>query len=86
YLGLMRLAQAGLDIDFQVNLEFENINSPEIGVYGVDDVKVVDRPGPEARRRRRRSARRGDRPAAGTSAAGGRLRPPGSPLAEIREA
>ncbi|MFV2120447.1 glyoxylate carboligase [Streptomyces sp. Act-28] len=42
YLGLIRQAQAGLDIDFQVNLEFENINSPEIGVYGVDHVKVVE--------------------------------------------
>ncbi|GGQ01809.1 glyoxylate carboligase [Streptomyces roseolilacinus] len=42
YLGLIRQAQAGLDIDFQVNLEFENINSPEIGVYGVDHVKVAE--------------------------------------------
>ncbi|GGT49384.1 glyoxylate carboligase [Streptomyces kurssanovii] len=42
YLGLIRQAQAGLDINFQVNLEFENINSPEIGVYGVDHVKVVE--------------------------------------------
>jgi tartronate-semialdehyde synthase len=29
-------------MDFQVNLEFENINSPELGVYGVDHVKVVE--------------------------------------------
>jgi tartronate-semialdehyde synthase len=42
YLGLIRQAQASLDINFQVNLEFENINSPEIGVYGVDHVKVVE--------------------------------------------
>ncbi|SFD98464.1 tartronate-semialdehyde synthase [Actinacidiphila alni] len=42
YLGLIRQAQIGLDIDFQVNLEFENINSPELGVYGVDHVKVVE--------------------------------------------
>ncbi|MFD6556099.1 thiamine pyrophosphate-dependent enzyme, partial [Streptomyces sp. NPDC058398] len=42
YLGLIRQAQLGLDIDFQVNLEFENINSPELGVYGVDHVKVVE--------------------------------------------
>ncbi|WP_255923130.1 glyoxylate carboligase [Streptomyces humicola] len=42
YLGLIRQAQIGLDINFQVNLEFENINSPEIGVYGVDHVKVVE--------------------------------------------
>jgi tartronate-semialdehyde synthase len=42
YLGLIRQAQIGLDMDFQVNLEFENINSPELGVYGVDHVKVVE--------------------------------------------
>ncbi|WP_330337116.1 glyoxylate carboligase [Streptomyces sp. NBC_00557] len=42
YLGLIRQAQIGLDIDFQVNLEFENINTPEIGVYGVDHVKVAE--------------------------------------------
>ncbi|MCH0566021.1 glyoxylate carboligase [Streptomyces sp. MUM 2J] len=42
YLGLIRQAQIGLDINFQVNLEFENINSPEIGVYGVDHVKVAE--------------------------------------------
>ncbi|MEW2516235.1 glyoxylate carboligase [Streptomyces sp. NPDC046870] len=42
YLGLIRQAQLGLDIDFQVNLEFENINAPEIGVYGVDHVKVAE--------------------------------------------
>ncbi|WP_329379564.1 glyoxylate carboligase [Streptomyces sp. NBC_01716] len=42
YLGLIRQAQRNLDINFQVNLEFENINSPELGVYGVDHVKVVE--------------------------------------------
>ncbi|MFI8998667.1 glyoxylate carboligase [Streptomyces sp. NPDC053542] len=42
YLGLIRQAQIGLDINFQVNLEFENINSPELGVYGVDHVKVAE--------------------------------------------
>ncbi|MFD9821252.1 glyoxylate carboligase [Streptomyces violascens] len=42
YLGLIRQAQIGLDINFQVNLEFENINSPELGVYGVDHIKVVE--------------------------------------------
>ncbi|MFF6960481.1 glyoxylate carboligase [Streptomyces sp. NPDC008317] len=42
YLGLIRQAQIGLDIDFQVSLEFENVNSPELGVYGVDHVKVVE--------------------------------------------
>ncbi|MFF3325336.1 glyoxylate carboligase [Streptomyces sp. NPDC002889] len=42
YLGLIRQAQLGLDIDYQVTLEFENINAPELGVYGVDHVKVVE--------------------------------------------
>ncbi|MDI3419424.1 glyoxylate carboligase [Streptomyces luteolus] len=42
YLGLIRQAQIGLDINFQVNLEFENQNSPELGVYGVDHVKVAE--------------------------------------------
>ncbi|WP_333767589.1 glyoxylate carboligase [Streptomyces sp. IBSBF 2435] len=42
YLGLIRQAQIGLGIDFQVNLEFENTNSPELGVYGVDHVKVAE--------------------------------------------
>ncbi|WP_406144791.1 glyoxylate carboligase [Streptomyces sp. NBC_01012] len=42
YLGLIRQAQRNFDIDFQVNLEFENLNSPELGFYGVDHVKVVE--------------------------------------------
>ncbi|MGW2396374.1 glyoxylate carboligase [Kitasatospora sp. NPDC001664] len=42
YLGLIRQAQVNLDINFQVNLEFENINAPELGVYGVDHVKVAE--------------------------------------------
>ncbi|WP_405699259.1 glyoxylate carboligase [Streptomyces sp. NBC_01383] len=42
YLGLIRQAQRNFDIDFQVNLEFENTNSPELGAYGVDHVKVVE--------------------------------------------
>ena len=42
YLGLIRQAQVGLDINFQVNLEFENVNSPELGVYGVDHLKVAE--------------------------------------------
>ncbi|MCB5908972.1 glyoxylate carboligase [Streptomyces pinistramenti] len=42
YLGLIRQAQRNLDINFQVNLEFENINTPELGVYGVDHVKVAE--------------------------------------------
>ncbi len=42
YLGLIRQAQRNFDIDFQVKLEFENVNSPELGVYGVDHVKVAE--------------------------------------------
>ncbi|MGW1840663.1 glyoxylate carboligase [Streptomyces sp. NPDC002067] len=42
YLGLIRQAQRNFDINFQVNLEFENINTPELGVYGVDHVKVAE--------------------------------------------
>jgi tartronate-semialdehyde synthase len=42
YLGLIRQAQRNFDMDFQVNLEFENINAPELGGYGVDHVKVAE--------------------------------------------
>ncbi|MFE6872021.1 glyoxylate carboligase [Kitasatospora sp. NPDC057692] len=42
YLGLIRQAQRNFDIDFQVNLEFENVNAPELGVYGVDHVRVAE--------------------------------------------
>lgn len=42
YLGLIRQAQRGFDMDFQVNLEFDNINAPELGGYGVDHVKVAE--------------------------------------------
>jgi tartronate-semialdehyde synthase len=42
YLGLIRQAQIGFGIDFQVNLEFDNLNSPELGGYGVDHVKVAE--------------------------------------------
>ncbi|MEV7926896.1 MULTISPECIES: glyoxylate carboligase [unclassified Kitasatospora] len=42
YLGLIRQAQRNFDIDFQVKLEFENINAPELGVYGVDHVRVAE--------------------------------------------
>ena len=42
YLGLIRQAQRGFDMDYAVQLSFENINSPELGEYGVDHVKVVE--------------------------------------------
>ena len=42
YLGLIRQAQRGFDMDYHVQLAFENINSPELGVYGVDHVEVAE--------------------------------------------
>ncbi|MDR5901945.1 glyoxylate carboligase [Halomonas icarae] len=41
YLGLIRQAQRGFEMDYQVQLSFENINCPEINGYGVDHVSVV---------------------------------------------
>ena len=42
YLGLIRQAQRGFDIDYCVQLSFENVNAPEVGNYGVDHVSVVE--------------------------------------------
>ena len=42
YLGLIRQSQRGFNMDFAVQLSFENINTPELGEYGVDHVKVVE--------------------------------------------
>ena len=42
YLGLIRQAQRGFNIDYCVQLSFENINSKEVGSYGVDHVTVVE--------------------------------------------
>ena len=42
YLGLIRQAQRGFDMDYCVQLAFENINAPEINGYGVDHVAVVE--------------------------------------------
>ncbi|MBY4678155.1 glyoxylate carboligase [Marinobacterium arenosum] len=42
YLGLIRQAQRGFDIDYCVQLSFENINAPELGNYGVDHIAVVE--------------------------------------------
>ncbi|MEW8395622.1 MAG: glyoxylate carboligase [Candidatus Thiodiazotropha sp.] len=42
YLGLIRQAQMNFDMDFQVKLDFDNINSPEVNGYGVDHVKVAE--------------------------------------------
>lgn len=42
YLGLIRQSQRGFDMDYCVQLSYENINNPEVGEYGVDHVKVVE--------------------------------------------
>jgi len=42
YLGLIRQSQRGFEMDYCVQLSFENINSPELGGYGVDHVKVAE--------------------------------------------
>lgn len=42
YLGLIRQAQRNFDMDYCVQLSFNNINSPELGEYGVDHGKVVE--------------------------------------------
>jgi tartronate-semialdehyde synthase len=42
YLGLIRQAQRGLEMDYCVQLSFDNINSPEVGGYGVDHLKVAE--------------------------------------------
>jgi tartronate-semialdehyde synthase len=42
YLGLIRQAQRQFDIDYCVQLAFDNQNSPELEGYGVDHVKVVE--------------------------------------------
>jgi len=42
YLGLIRQSQRGFDMDFCVQLAFDNINSPELHGYGVDHVKVAE--------------------------------------------
>ena len=42
YLGLIRQSQRAFDMDYCVQLSFENINSPETEGYGVDYVKVAE--------------------------------------------
>ena len=41
YLGLIRQSQRGFDMDYCVQLSFDNLNSPEIDGYGVDHVAVA---------------------------------------------
>ncbi|MGN6138432.1 MAG: glyoxylate carboligase [Ralstonia sp.] len=42
YLGLIRQAQRNFDMDYCVQLAFDNVNAPELNGYGVDHVKVVE--------------------------------------------
>ncbi len=42
YLGLIRQSQRGFQMDYCVDLAFDNVNSPEVGSYGVDHLKVAE--------------------------------------------
>ncbi|MPY85474.1 MAG: glyoxylate carboligase [Actinophytocola sp.] len=42
YLGLIRQAQRQFDMDYAVQLSFDNLNAPDLGSYGVDHVKVAE--------------------------------------------
>jgi tartronate-semialdehyde synthase len=42
YLGLIRQAERGYQMDYEVQLGFSNVNSPEVGEYGVDHVKATE--------------------------------------------
>jgi tartronate-semialdehyde synthase len=42
YLGLIRQSQRGFEMDYCVQLSFENVNSPGLNGYGVDHVKVAE--------------------------------------------
>ncbi|MGH6893037.1 MAG: glyoxylate carboligase [Dongiaceae bacterium] len=42
YLGLIRQSQRGFQMDYCVQLAFDNVNAPELSGYGVDHVKVVE--------------------------------------------
>ena len=42
YLGLIRQSQRGFQMDFEVSLAFDNINSDEVAGYGVDHVAVAE--------------------------------------------
>ncbi len=42
YLGLIRQAQRGFQMDYAVSLAFDNINAPETGGYGVDHLKLAE--------------------------------------------
>jgi tartronate-semialdehyde synthase len=42
YLGLIRQAQRGFDMDYCVQLSFDNLNAPELNGYGVDHIAVAE--------------------------------------------
>jgi len=42
YLGLIRQSQRGFEMDYCVQLGFDNVNAPEVEGYGVDHVAVVE--------------------------------------------
>ncbi|MDR1237285.1 MAG: glyoxylate carboligase, partial [Propionibacteriaceae bacterium] len=42
YLGLIRQSQRGFDMDYQVQLSFDNLNAPDMDGYGVDHVRVAE--------------------------------------------
>jgi tartronate-semialdehyde synthase len=42
YLGLIRQAQRAFDMDYCVQLSFDNVNAPELNGYGVDHVAVAE--------------------------------------------
>ena len=42
YLVLIRQSQRGFEMDYCVQLGFENVNAPELNGYGVDHVAVVE--------------------------------------------
>jgi tartronate-semialdehyde synthase len=42
YLGLIRQSQRAFDMDFCVQLSFDNINAPELSGYGVDHLKIAE--------------------------------------------
>ena len=42
YLGLIRQSQRGFEMDYCVQLAFDNVNSPDLQGYGVDHVKVAE--------------------------------------------
>jgi tartronate-semialdehyde synthase len=41
YLGLIRQSQRGFDMDYCVQLSFDNVNAPDLKGYGVDHVAVA---------------------------------------------